>query len=70
MSPSEIFLEPIHGELDSTLAMGRIGQTMIRTTDDMNLFGDTYVVEDSQGLIERNKFIFFSVNDETMRDLL
>jgi hypothetical protein len=57
----KIFLKPIYTEFDGTPAMGWIGQTMICSTDDMDLFGDVQIVEDSQGLIQGNKFIFLSM---------
>jgi len=53
----EIFFEPIHTEFYGALAMRWIGQTMVCTPDHMNLFGWMQTVEDSQGLIQRNKFI-------------
>src|SRR4030042_7030094 len=59
----EIFFKPIHTEFDGALAMRWIGQTMVCTPDHMNLFGWMQTVEDSQGLIQRNKFIFLSMND-------
>ncbi len=64
--PSQIFLEPIQAERDGTLAICRIGQTMVCPADDVNLFWDIQIVKDSQGLIHWNKFILFPVNHQTI----
>lgn len=42
------------------------GEAMVRASDQMDLFGRTQMIEDPKGLFYRYKFIFLSVDDQTV----
>lgn len=60
------FLEPIHGKLNGTLAVGGLSQPMVRPLDHMDLLGCAKVVEDLPSLVHGNKLILLSMNDHAV----
>ena len=65
----QVLLEPFHTYVHGALTMAWIGQSMVRSFDDMNLFGCSQAVKDLPCLVDRYEFILFSMNDQAVRHL-
>ena len=62
----EIFLEPIHAEIYSALAMGRVCQAVVGALNHVNLFERAEIMKNLPGLVYGNEFVFFPMNDKAV----